>query len=597
MAIRANRLSPLDASFLYFERPMQRLHVGCVALLDGALPFSAFVDTVGKRLAAIPRYRQRPVRPLLDLDWPRWEDDPRFDVRRHFRHVGVPPPGGPAELHEVVDSLFAAPLDDQHPLWENTLIDGLADGRTAILCKIHHSMIDGVSGTQVLEAMSDECPTRPTNGGAPPTATSPAPGRSSMLRTLSSPRALLGRARDALAAAGSLTPMVLEPISELPFNGQLTDARRIVWASFALDDFLAMRGADGCKVNDVVLAVITGAIRRYVQARGLKPEGMRVRTLVPVSVRRPEDHMSLGNLVSSMFPTLPIGIADPVERLRALAAEMRSLKEKGQAQASGLVMSLLGSMPAPVGALLGRLLPERAFINTVCTNVPGPRNVCHLAGRRIVEIHPMIPLFQNMGVEFAILSYAGQLSIAAAVDPTLVPDADTIPEHLAASADELRAALRPAPPRSIATFVAPSVPRVAGLMTTPPITIRPEDRLATAWRTMRARRIRHLPVVDGSGRLVGLVSHRDLLAASSSSIIASSEDDRVQLLTWARVGDVMETHLSVAHPDENASEAGERLIRHKIGCLPVVEGDAQLVGVVTEEDFLRWATTEMARAS
>jgi len=391
--------------------------------------------------------------------------------------------------------------------------------------------------------------------------------------------------------------MVLEPVSELPFNGRLTDARRIVWASFALDDFLAMRGADGCKVNDVVLAVITGAIRRYVQARGLNPEGMRVRTLVPVSTRRPEDHMSLGNLVSSMFPTLPIGIADPVERLRALAAEMRSLKEKGQAQASGMIMSLLGSMPAPVGAILGRLLPERAFINTVCTNVPGPRDVCHLAGRRIVEIHPMIPLFQNMGVEFAILSYAGQLSIAAAVDPTLVPDADSIPEHLTASADELRAALRPAPPRTIATFVAPSAPRVAGLMTTPPITIRPEDRLATAWRIMRARRIRHLPVVDGGGRLVGLVSHRDLLAASSSSIIASSEDDRVQLLTWARVGDVMETHLSVAHPDENAAEAGERLIRHKIGCLPVVEGDAQLVGVVTEEDFLRWATVEMARAS
>jgi WS/DGAT/MGAT family acyltransferase len=587
----------LDASFLYFERPMQRLHVGCVALLDGPLPFPAFVDTVGKRLAAIPRYRQRAVRPLLDLDWPRWEDDPHFDVRRHFRHVGVPAPGGPAELHEVVDSIFATPLDDQHPLWENYLIDGLADGRTAILCKIHHSMIDGVSGTQVIEAMSDEQRVQPVNGAAPPATAPAAPGRPSLLRTLTNPRALLGRARDALAAAGSLTPMVFEPISELPFNGHLTDARRIVWASFELDDFLAMRGADGCKVNDVVLAVITGALRRYVQARGVDPAGLRVRTLVPVSVRRPEDHMSLGNLVSSMFPTLPIGIADPVDRLHALAAEMRSLKEKGQAQASGLVMSLLGAMPAPVGALLGRLLPERAIISTVCTNVPGPREVCHIAGRRIVEIHPMIPLFQNMGIEFAILSYAGQLSIAAAVEPNLVPDADTIPEHLVAAADELRAALRPIGRPSAPAFIAPSIPRVAGLMTTPPITIRAEDRLSTAWRIMRTRRIRHLPVVDGSGRLVGLVSHRDLLAASSSSIIANSEEDRVQLLTWAHVGDVMETHLSVAHPDESASDAGGRLLRHKIGCLPVVEGDAQLVGVVTEEDFLRWATVEMARAS
>jgi len=358
-----------------------------------------------------------------------------------------------------------------------------------------------------------------------------------------------------------------------------------------------MRGADGCKVNDVVLAVITGALRRYLQARGVEPAGLRVRTLVPVSVRRPEDHMALGNLVASMFPTLPIGIADPIERLHALAAEMRSLKEQGQAQASSVLMSLLGAMPAPVGALLGRLLPERAIINTVCTNVPGPRQVCHVAGRRIVEIHPMVPLFQNMGVEFAILSYAGQLSISAAVDPTLVPDADTIPDHLAAAADELRAALRPIERPPTVAFLAPSVPRVAGLMTTPPITVRREDRLATAWRIMQTYRIRHLPVVDGDGRLVGLVTHRDLLAASSSSIIASSAEDRVQLLTWASVGDVMETHLSTAHPEDTAAHAGERLLRHKIGCLPVVEGDAQLVGVVTEEDFLRWATVEMARAS
>jgi WS/DGAT/MGAT family acyltransferase len=583
----------LDASFLYFERPMQRLHVGCVALLDGPLAFPAFVDTVGARLAAIPRYRQRPIRPLLDLDWPRWEDDPHFDVRRHFRHVGVPPPGGPAELHEVVDALFATPLDDQRPLWENYLIDGLADGRSAILCKVHHAMIDGVSGAQVLEVMSDEPPQRDADA-QPARAPAASP---SLLRTLVSPRALLGRARDALTAAATLGPMMLEPISELPFNGRLTDARRIVWASFALDDFLAMRGDHGCKVNDVVLAVITGALRRWVQARGLDPAELRVRTLVPVNVRRPEDHMALGNLVASMFPTLPIGIADPVERLRAMAAEMRRLKEKGQAQASGMLMSLLGSMPAPLGALLGRLLPERAIMNTVCTNVPGPRQACHVAGRRIVEIHPMVPLFQNMGIEFAILSYAGQLSITAAVDPTLVPDADTIPEHLAASADELRAALRPVKAPAAHAFVAPSVPRVAGLMTTPPITIRTEDRLATAWRLMRTYRIRHLPAVDGEGRLVGLITHRDLLAASSSSIIADSEEDRVQLLTWASVGDVMETHLSVAHPDESAAEAGERLLRHKIGCLPVVEGDAQLVGIVTEEDFLRWATTEMARAS
>lgn len=590
------RLSPLDAAFLYFERPLQRLHVGCVAMLDGTLPFPALVDAVGPRLAAIPRYRQRPVRPPLDLAWPRWEDDPHFDLRRHFRHVGVPAPGGMAELHEVVDTLFATPLDDQHPLWETYLIDGLADHRAALLCKVHHAMIDGISGTQVLEAMADERPRPAANGTPAPAAQPPAAtGRpSSILRALASPRALLGRARDALAAAATLSPMLWEPISALPFNGPVTDARRIVWASFPVEDFLAMRGAFGCKVNDLVLAVVTGALRRWVEARGMRPEGLRVRTLVPVSVRRPEDHLTLGNLVTSMFPTLPIGIADPIERLRAVSAEMCALKEKGQAQASGVILSLLGAAPAPLAALLGRLMPEKGLLNTICTNVPGPRETCHLLGRRIVEIHPIIPLYQQMGAEFAILSYAGTLSITAAVDPTLVPDADAIPGHLEAAVEELRAALRP---RAPAPEPVRTAPRVGDLMSSPVIALRPHERLTTAWTTMRRHRIRHLPVVDEAGRLVGLVTHRDLLSASSSSIVADSEEDRVRLLGWARVADVMETHLSVARPDEDAAHAGDRLVRHKIGCLPVVEGDGRLVGVVTEEDFLRWATAEMRRAS
>jgi diacylglycerol O-acyltransferase / wax synthase len=577
------RLSPLDASFLYWEKPNQRMHVGCLALLDGPLPFDAFVTAMEERLGAIPRYRERPVRPLLDLDWPRWETDPTFEMRRHFRHVAVPPPGGARELHALVDGLFATRLDPRRPLWETYVIDGLAGGGSALLCKIHHSMIDGVSGAQLLETMSDPAP------HAPPHASAHAVPRS--LREFFRPSAILEAVRDARQALGFLASVVLEPIPALPFNGPITDARRIVWTSFALDDFLTMRGTAGCKVNDVVLAVIAGALRRYIVARGVRPDGVRPRVLVPVSVRRADDHMSLGNLVSSMFPRLPVDVEDPIERLRQVAEETRTLKEQGQPRATSLAMQLVGALPAPVNALLGRLIASTPPINTVCTNVPGPREACHLLGRRILEIHPIVPLFQGLGMEFAIMSYAGRLSICAAVEPHLVPDAEDVPRHLQAAAEELHAALDVgAVPETAAAGVSPSV---AALMSREIVALRPGDSLARAWTVMRLDRIRHLPVIGGDGHLVGLVTHRDLLAASSSTLSVPLEEDRVRLLTRARAADVMETHVSIAAPGDPAALAGERMIRHKIGCLPVVEADGRLVGIVTEEDFLRWATAHM----
>jgi diacylglycerol O-acyltransferase / wax synthase len=582
---RAKRLSPLDASFLYMERPNQRMHVGCVALLDGPIAFEPFARAMEERLGAIPRYHERPVRPLLDLDWPRWQVDPTFEVRRHLRHVAVPPPGGENELHELVDSLFATRLDPRHPLWETFLIDGLAGGRSALLCKVHHAMIDGVSGAQVLEAMADPAPHDPPRSS--PHAAAP---RS--LFDAVRPAALAATARDAVAALGVVRSMFFDALPTLPFNGPITDARRIVWASFPLDEFLTLRGAAGCKVNDVVLAVIAGAIRRYLEARGTLPGAVRPRALVPVSVRRADDHMALGNMVSSMLPRLPIDVADPVERLRCVAEEMRTLKEQGQPRASGMAMQLVGSLPSAVNALIGRFATAAAPFNTVCTNVPGPREACHLLGRRILEVHPIVPLFQGLGMEFAIMSYAGRVSISAAVEPHLVPEAADIPTHLEAAWHELRAAVGAGVSARPAT--APAGPRVADLMTREVISIAPDDALATAYREMHRHRIRHLPVVRRDGRLVGLVTHRDLLAASSSTLVVRAEEDRVRLLGVVPAADVMETHLSVAAPDDPAADAGERMIRHKIGCLPVVDADGHLAGIVTEEDFLRWATARMA---
>ena len=304
--------------------------------------------------------------------------------------------------------------------------------------------------------------------------------------------------------------------------------------------------------------------------------------------------MTLGNLVSAMLPRLPVEVADPVERLRRTSEEMSRLKDRGQPRAAAMALQAAGMVPSAVNALVSRLLPDGFFVNTVCTNVPGPREACHILGRRMLEVHPIVPLFSAMGLEFAILSYAGQLSICAAAEPNLVPDAADIPSYLDAALAELRDALglTAQAPRD----TTPAGPRVADLMTTSVVTIEAEESLAAAYRLMQRHRIRHLPVVGVDRRLVGIVTHRDLLAASSSSLTVREEAARVRLLGLARVLDVMETHLAVAAPDDPAAVAGEGMIRHKIGCLPVVESSGRLVGIVTEEDFLRWATGRMVPA-
>ena len=252
----SGRLSAMDAAFLYLERPVQRLHVGSVSLLDGPVPYGAFVELTVQRLARLPRYAQRPVRPALDWALPSWQDVPRFDPRHHIRHVGVPPPGGDAELHTLIDELMAAPLDPDSPLWETYLIDGLADGRAAILNKVHHCMIDGVSGAQLLEVLSDPASELATEPAAP----------SPMLRTHGSGGARPWSAHAAVEAASTLARWALEPPSRLPFNAPISAERRLRWTVLPLERLLAVRGAVGCKVNDVVLSVITGGLRRWLTA-------------------------------------------------------------------------------------------------------------------------------------------------------------------------------------------------------------------------------------------------------------------------------------------------------------------------------------------
>jgi len=576
-------LSAQDASFLWWERDTQHLHVGAVTLLDGPIDHDALVRLVDERLCSNPRWRQRPVRALLDWHLPTWEDVERFEPRLLVKHVAAPAPGGEPELRRVCDTIFATPLDPELPLWEFTLVSGLEGERSAVVSKLHHCMIDGVSGAQMLDALTD------SDDGAPPPlppGVPPAPAASPL------DRLALGL-YTAWEIGTSLFEFLGTPSTPLPFTGALSPARHLVWSSFSLDEILALRGAAGCKVNDIVLAIITGALRREILARGGSVDGAIVRAMVPVSTRSATDRESMGNRVSTMSPLLPVHLADPGERLRAIQRELRTRRERGQAQAMSTLVSMLSVLPSAFDALLARFTPDTLLYSTVCTNIPGPRGRRTMLGRRVLDMHPYVPLAFRMGVEFAILSQGDRLSISATVDPALVPDADRIAESLRASFADLQAAFRVAadePPKDAPASGA----RVADLMTRPVLALGPRDSLATAWRLMRRARVRHLPVLAPNGGVLGLLTQRDLLGASTSSVTVPDEEQRDGLLALVRVEDVMETHVQVTVADAPAADAGARMLRGKIGCLPVVDGDGRLAGIITAEDFLRWATTQLA---
>lgn len=599
-----DRLTALDASFLYLERPTELLHVGAVAVLESAPPFETLVATLSERLGALERYRQIPVRPTLDVGAPRWCADPAFDPRRHIHRITVAAPGDEAAFQRTLQELFAEALPADRPLWDCWLIEGLEGGRAALLTKVHHCMIDGVSGVQVLEVMTDGWEAR--LGATPAVVDVPGPVRrvgelasgvaarvGSVLDAFAHPSRAVAGLRAAATSASTVLGILGERLEPFPFNGTIGAERRVVWATFDLDEFLAIRGAAGCKVNDVALAVIAGALRRLLPVEATKPP-RRVRALIPVNVRREDEHLRLGNRVSGMFAALPVDVADARERLRIVAAEMRANKENGQGQVFDLALGLVGLVPSVLAPALTRVSQWWPVAHTVCTNVPGPREPRSLLGRRVLDVHPLVPLAADIGLGFAILSYARTVSITATADPRLVPDVDRLPAALRASADELalhlgvRDAVAHAHPPYADAFT------VGDLMTRDVIRIRSSALLADAWKTMRERRIRHLPVVDRHGALTGLVTHRDLLAASPSSLALHDERERVRGFGWATAADIMETHVSTAAAAESAADVALRMVRQKIGCLPVVDARGALVGIVTEEDFLRWSATLLA---
>jgi WS/DGAT/MGAT family acyltransferase len=437
-----DRMSPLDASFLHIEGPVSHMHIGSVAVFEGPAPPGADVEAmVAGKLPAVPRYRQKVRFVPLELGRPMWVDDPHFNLGYHLRHTALPSPGGDDELRNLVGRLMSQQLDRTKPLWEMWIVEGLEDGHWAMVSKVHHCMVDGVSGTDLLTVVLDHdpSPVRPE-----PDTWAPAPEPSDtqlvtdalrervispyeQLRSLRSglrgPRAVRNQLRDVGKGVRSLVSAV-RGAPQTSLNGPIGPHRRWNWARSTLADIKIVRNGLGGTVNDVVLTAITQGFRDLLLSRGESVEGREVTTLVPVSVRTPGERGTYNNRVSAMFAGLPVGIADPVERLASIRQQMDGLKESKQAVAGEVLTSLTGFAP-PMLLAVGTRVASRASqrnVNTVTTNVPGPQFPLYIAGRQMLEAFPFVPLAGGVRIGVAIFSYNGMMNFGVTGDYDTAPD-------------------------------------------------------------------------------------------------------------------------------------------------------------------------------
>jgi diacylglycerol O-acyltransferase / wax synthase len=451
-----HRMSAQDAAFLHMETSTTPMHVGGVSIFEGPPPaFEDLVAGIAGKLPLVPRYRQVVRFVPFALGRPVWVDDPHFNLGYHVRRTALPRPGGDPELLALVGRVMSQNLDRAKPLWEMWVVEGLDENRWALLSKVHHCMVDGVAGTDLMTVLLDREPT-PADGRADGWTPAPPPHDVVLLaeaavQSVAEPLAGLRGAAGALRAPAQLADAVrsasqglvgmaglARPTPASSLNGPLGPHRRWGWARGRLADVQRVRAGLGGTVNDVVLAAITNGFRDLLEGRG-ETIDHSLRTLVPVSVRNPDERGTYNNRVSAVFAELPVEVTDPVARLLAISAQMAGLKESKQAVAGEVLTSLSGFAPPLLLALGTRLstrLPQRS-INTGTTNVPGPQFPLYAAGRRMLESFPYIPLFAHVRVAVAIFSYDGALSFGVSADYDSTPDVAVLCEGIERGLSEL----------------------------------------------------------------------------------------------------------------------------------------------------------------
>ena len=458
-----DRLSPLDALFVDAEDqdPRTSMAIASIAVFEGPPPaHEEFLAFLTGRLPRVPRYRQKLHTVPFRLGRPVWIDDPHFDLGYHVRRTALPAPGGDRQLAELMARVMSQRLDRDHPLWEYWVIEGLAGGRWALISKVHHCMVDGVSGTDLYRVIFDFSPepspaaaTEDRVLGAQPSPLELAaeavlddvvlPLREALALSsaASHPGGAIRQAGDAVRGFVELAPAAW-PATGSSLSGPIGKERRFTWIRASLDDVKLIKRELGGTVNDVVLAAITGGFRALLLARGEQPGPHMVRSLVPVSVRAPGEENVYGNQVSAVLADLPVHIADPAERLAAVQARLRALKTGKEAMA-GESLARLGHYSlyslASWGVRLAFGLPQHEIV-TVTTNVPGPQQALYGMGRRLVEIIPYVPIATTLRTGIAIFSYCGTVTFGITGDFAANPDLDVLARGIESDLSELLAA-------------------------------------------------------------------------------------------------------------------------------------------------------------
>lgn len=431
------QLTALDAGFLHAEDSDQRanLAIGGLVVLEGPIPdHGSLMASLAKRIGSCPRFAERLRLRPFDLGAPTWADDPRFDLAHHVRRIALPRPGGDPELFRSVADVMSWRLDRSRPLWEIWVIEGLSDGRWAMLMKVHHCIADGIAMAHMLAGLSD--------GGIPHgfadhirAATEPT------TRLWSTPVALAATVTRSIRGAAGLAGALMRPSADSSLNGSITNLRRYSAARVSLQDIRQVCQTFDVTVNDVALAALTESYRALLTRRGEHPAPDSLRTLVPVSMRSGADAATTGNRVSLMLTNLPVEEKSPVQRLRTVHSRLSKAKATGQRQAGNTFVSLANAVPfalaAPVVRMLTRL-PQRA-VATLITNVRGPGEPLKIMGRTAIAVMPIPPIAMRLRTGVAILSYAGDLFFGILADYDAVPDVDELARGVEVAVDRLLA--------------------------------------------------------------------------------------------------------------------------------------------------------------
>ena len=453
-----DRLTAIDASFLHQEGPTSHMHVGAVSIFEGPPPdFEEFLDDIRGRLHLVPRYRQKLADQPLESGRPLWVDDPTFNIEYHVRQTALPPPGSEEQLRNLAGRIMSQQLDRSKPLWELWVVEGLDSRGFALISKTHHCLIDGIAGVDLATVMFDLEPV-PRDVPHPDQAWEPHPEPSGpelvaggllgfakqTVETIAGAAALVTRPQSALAGAreaaeglGEIVWAGLNPAPDTPLNVEIGPHRRFLGVRNRLDDYRAVKNAFGGTVNDVVLTVVSGALRKWLTSRGVRTEGLELRALVPVSIRGAEEQSTMGNRIAAMRGPLPVYIEDPVARLRAVKAAMDGLKESKQAVGAQVLADVQNFAPPTILAQASRLNFSTRLFNLIVTNVPGPQFPLYVRGREMEDVFPVAFLPRNHAMAVAIMSYNGKMNFGLLADYDAVPDIAAIGEAIEESLAEL----------------------------------------------------------------------------------------------------------------------------------------------------------------